>query len=299
MSKDLFSRYIWIVDTIKRYGRITREELNDRWRRSQFSNGEGLPRRTFYNYRQAIEDLFKINIECDPATFEYYIDDGDVHNESVTDWLLNSVAMNNVLSGSRDISDKIFLEDVPSARRYLSVVIDALKEQRQLDFNYSPYTRSSSQPVVLEPYFLKIFRQRWYVTGRNLADGRLKTYALDRMDQVTMTATTFTIPDDFDPEEFCSDAFGIIFTQGEAKRVVLRTDPRQAKYFRTLPLHPSQQEMVHDQFSIFHYRLKLTPDFVQELLSYGSRVVVLEPAELRAMMLTSLQDTLQAYNDHQ
>lgn len=299
MSKDLFSRYIWIVDTIKRYGRITREELNDRWKRSPFSNGEGLPRRTFYNYRQAIEELFKINIECDPATFEYYIDDGDVHNESVTDWLLNSVAMNNVLSDSRDISGKIFLEDIPSARRCLSVVIDALKVQRQLDFNYSPYTRSSSQPVVLEPYFLKIFRQRWYITGRNVADGRLKTYALDRMDQVTMTANSFTIPDDFCAEEFCADTFGIIFTQGETKRVVLRTDPRQAKYFRTLPLHPSQQEMVHDQFSIFHYRLKLTPDFVQELLGYGSRVIVLEPAELRAMMLTSLQDTLKAYNDHQ
>lgn len=299
MSKDLFSRYIWIVDTIKRYGRITREELNERWRRSTFSNGEELPRRTFYNYRQAIEDLFKINIECDPATFEYYIDDGDVHNESVTDWLLNSVAMNNVLSDSRDISGKIFLEDVPSARRYLSVVIDALKEQRQLDFNYSPYTRSSSQPVLLEPYFLKIFRQRWYITGRNTADNRLKTYALDRMDQVTMTAERFDIPADFNPEEFCADTFGIVFTQGEAKRVVLRTDPRQAKYFRTLPLHPSQQEMVHDQFSIFHYRLKLTPDFVQELLGYGPRVIVLEPSELRAMMLTSLQDTLDAYSAHQ
>lgn len=299
MSKDLFSRYIWIVDTIKRYGRITRDELNERWSRSTFSNGEGLPRRTFYNYRQAIEDLFKINIECDPATFEYYIDDGDVHNESVTDWLLNSVAMNNVLSDSRDISGKIFLEDVPSARRYLSVVIDALKEQRQLDFNYAPYTRSSSQPVGLEPYFLKIFRQRWYITGRNVADNRLKTYALDRMDQVTMTSEKFEIPDDFDPEQFCADTFGIIFTQGEAKRVVLRTDSRQAKYFRTLPLHPSQQEMVHDQFSIFHYRLKLTPDFVQELLGYGPRVVVLEPAELRAMMLTSLQDTIKAYAANQ
>lgn len=295
MSKDLFSRYIWIVDTIKRYGRITREELNDRWSRSQFSvRGEGIPRRTFYNYRQAIEDLFKIDIECDPATFEYYIDDGDQHNESVTDWLLNSAAMNNVLSDSRAISSRIFLEDVPSARRYLSVVISALKEQRQLDFNYSPYTRSSSRPVTLEPYFLKIFRQRWYITGRNVDEDKLKTYALDRMDQVTLAAT-FTMPDDFDAEEFCADTFGIMFTQGDTKRVVLRTDPRQAKYFRTLPLHHSQQEMVHDQYSDFSYRLKLTPDFVQELLGYGPRVMVMEPPELRAMIVSSLQDALNAY----
>lgn len=295
MSKDLFSRYIWIVDTIKRYGRITREELNDRWSRSQFSvRGEGIPRRTFYNYRQAIEDLFKIDIECDPATFEYYIDDGDQHNESVTDWLLNSAAMNNVLSDSRAISNRIFLEDVPSARLYLSVVIDALKEHRQLDFNYSPYTRSSSRPVTLEPYFLKIFRQRWYITGRNVNEDRLKTYALDRMDHATLGAI-FTMPEDFDAEEFCADTFGIMFTQGDTKRVVLRTDPRQAKYFRTLPLHHSQQEMVHDQYSDFSYRLKLTPDFVQELLGYGQRVLVVEPPELRAMIISSLRNTLNAY----
>ena len=66
MSKDLFSRYIWLIDTIKRYGHITREELNDLWKKSPYSNGESLPRRTFYNYRIAIEDIFKITSRyCD------------------------------------------------------------------------------------------------------------------------------------------------------------------------------------------------------------------------------------------
>ena len=108
MSKDLFNRYIWLIDTIKRYGHITREELNARWKKSPYSNGEPLPRRTFYNYRMAIEDLFKVNIECNPSTFEYYIDEGDTHNEDVTNWLLNTTAMSNVLSESRDISNRIF-----------------------------------------------------------------------------------------------------------------------------------------------------------------------------------------------
>ena len=74
MARDLFNRYIWLVDTIRRYGRITRQEIDECWRRSRFSDGSSrLPRRTFYNYRQAVEELFSINIECDPSTFEYYI----------------------------------------------------------------------------------------------------------------------------------------------------------------------------------------------------------------------------------
>lgn len=102
MSKNLFSRYIWIIDTIRRHGTITREELNRLWIRSSFSDGEPLPRRTFYNYRNAIEELFKINIECNTSTFEYSINDGgDAHTESVTDWMLNTAPPRNRRSVDR------------------------------------------------------------------------------------------------------------------------------------------------------------------------------------------------------
>ncbi len=296
MSRNLLGRYVWLIDTIRRHGAITREKLSELWLRSPVSEGSPLPRRTFYNYRAAIEELFNINIECDPATYEYSIASGDPHREGMTDWLLNSAAMSNVLASVSDASDRIFLEDVPSARLYLSQVVTALRENRPLRFTYRPYTRSTpTHGVGVEPYFLKIFRQRWYVTGRNTADGRIKTYALDRMEDVTVGDTTFTPDPAFDAEEYVRDAFGIIFSQGEAKEIVLRTDPRQAKYLRALPLHHSQRESIHDDYSLFHYRLRLTDDFVQEILSLGPRVTVVSPPELKAMVTTSLRDTLRLY----
>lgn len=296
MSKDLFNRYIWLIDTIKRYGHITREELNVRWKKSPFSNGEPLPRRTFYNYRMAIEDLFKVNIECNPSTFEYYIDEGDTYNEGVTNWLLNTTAMSNVLSESRDISNRIFIEDVPSAREFLATVIDALKEYHQIKFTYQPYSRTNATPdIIVEPYFLKIFRQRWYVTGRNIKEDKIKTYALDRMKDVVVLQELFEMPEDFDAESYTKYSFGVIFSQGEVKNVSIKTDSRQAKYLRALPLHQSQQEMIHDTYSIFNYRLRITPDFVQELLSHGPSITVLDPPELKAMVVTSLEESLANY----
>ena len=296
MSRDLFGRYIWLVDTIKRYGHITREELNARWKKSPFSNGEPLPRRTFYNYRLAIEELFDINIECNPSTFEYYIKESDAQNESVTNWLLNSTAVNNVLSESRDISNRIFIEDVPSAREYLASMIDALKEFRKIKFTYQPYSRTNaSHDIVVEPYFLKIFRQRWYVTGRNVKEDKVKTYALDRMKDMVVMQEVFEMPSDFDAESYTKYSFGIIFSQGEIKNVSIKTDSRQAKYLRALPLHSSQQEMIHDSYSIFNYRLRITHDFVQELLSLGPAITVLNPPELKAMIITSLEESLANY----
>ena len=40
MGKELFSRYVWLLETIHRAGKITFEEINARWLRSHH-----LPRR--------------------------------------------------------------------------------------------------------------------------------------------------------------------------------------------------------------------------------------------------------------
>jgi len=266
------------------------------WEKTPFSNGRPLARRSFFNYREGIQQVFDIDVMCDPSTFEYYIEEHGEHDSSVTSWVLNSTAVSDMLSASRDISDRIFLEQVPSARLYLGPVVDALRRNVRLKFDYSPYYRSqTTRGIVLDPYFLKIFRQRWYVTGLNVNDDKIKTYALDRMSAVSVTTDTFSLPDDFDAESFSRDAFGIIFTHGEVYNVVIRADLRQAKYLRTLPLHSSQQEMVHDTFSDFHYRLRITPDLVRELLSFGSSITVMSPPELRAMMVEALKASLDNY----
>jgi len=289
---------VWLVDTIRRYGRITRHQLEEAWLRSSFSEGKPLTRRTFCNHRQAAEQLFRLNIVCDPKTFEYYIEQDSAGSESVTDWLLNSVSLNDVLIGARDITDRIFVENVPSARDYLGLVIDALKTRQRIRFNYHSYTRSlPTEGVVIEPYFLRLFKQRWYVVSLNVAEKRIKTYALDRMKNAQLTGETFEFDPDFDMENYFTDSYGIVVTHNRPRKIVLRVSAHQAKYFRALPLHHSQQETISDKFSLFTYRMRLTDDFIAELLSYGPSVTVLEPAELRAMVETSLRDSLKNYEN--
>ncbi|MDE6344508.1 MAG: WYL domain-containing protein [Muribaculaceae bacterium] len=299
MARDLLSRYIWIVDTIRRYRRISFEQIRERWSMSQFSShGETIPRRTFYNYRRAIEDVFGIEIRYNSSTFEYYIEESDEprRGATITDWLLNSAATSSVVSESRQISSRIFLEDIPSAREHLNIVIDAVKHNHPVQFDYAPYTRvNPSRDVVVEPYFLNLLRQRWYMTGRNTADGKIKTYALDRIVKASMLPETFEIPADFDATTYSSDSFGVIFSMGKPHDIRLRVDSRRARYLRTLPLHHSQDEYIHDGFSVFTYRLRLTPDLVSEIISMGGDVTVEAPDELRAMVKDQLRKALANY----
>lgn len=297
MSETL-NRCVWLVDTIRRHGRITRAQLEQAWLRSSYSDGRPLSRRTFCNHRAAAEELFHVNILCDPTTYEYYIEQDDESTRSVTEWLLNSASLNEVLSGAHDVSDRIFVENVPSAREHLDVAISALRSHQRIRFDYHPYTRTlPTVGVVIEPYFLKLFKQRWYVVGHNVAEDRIKTYALDRMANVTILSETFADDPLFDFQNYFRDSYGIVVTQSEPRKVVLKAEPRQAKYFRALPLHPSQYETISDSFSLFTYHIRLTDDFLAELLSYGPKIEVLEPPELRAMLRDSLRRTLDYYPD--
>ena len=99
MARNLINKYIWIIDTIQRHGRITRDELNRLWVKSSLSDGEPLARRTFYNYRQGILDTFNVAVECDQGTFEYYIDtSGSEQDGRLRNWLLDAASMSGMLS---------------------------------------------------------------------------------------------------------------------------------------------------------------------------------------------------------
>ena len=297
MARNLINRYVWLVDTISRYGRITLKDLNAAWLRSEISEGKPLARRTFFHYRDGVEEMFDINIQCDKSTFEYYIDDsGSESNALLRSWVVDSVSMSGTLSNARDVSGRIMLENVPSAREHLPVVIDALKQNRRIRFSYKSYTRSlPTDGIVLEPYFVKIFKQLWYVIGLNVKDRQVKTYALDRISSLNILQDTFVMPEEVNPSEFFKDCFGIITNRNSAKRIVLRVEPTQAKYFRALPLHSSQQEVVHDDYSIFTYKMRITYDLKEEIMSHGASIEVLEPKELKTLIRTELEQALKNY----
>ncbi len=266
--------------------------------RSSLSDGAPLARRTFYNYRQGIEETFNVVVECDPATFEYYIDtSGSEHGDRLRNWLLDSASMSGMLSDSRDVSDRIVLEDVPSARGNLPVIIQAIKDSCRINFSYNAYNRiNTKRDITVEPYFVRIFKQLWYVIGFNTKDGMIKTYSLDRMSDVVIRNEHFEVPKGFSASDYFKDCFGIMQSKGVAKDIILKATNNQAKYFRALPLHHSQSEEIHDSYSLFHYHLLITYDFIQEILSHGSQVEVVAPPELKAMVVNELRAALDNYN---
>ena len=296
MSKDLVARYIWLVDTLTRYRRLTREEIMTLWHRSPLSQGEAMPERTFFHYRRAVEENFHIEIKCN-SYGEYYIDDTTSKNlRGLSNWLVDSYAVNNLLRDSADAADRMEVEDVPSAREFLATALEAIRHNQQVTFSYQSFSRSRPEEVRFSPYLLKRYKQRWYMYGLKENSGT-RTYALDRVLSMRIESTRFELPPDVDARSVFGCIIGVTSSKAAVRTVRLETTRNQAKYLRALPLHHSQQEELHDHYSIFTYRLKLNYELVSEILALGPEVKVLEPSELRTMVTTRLRETLDLYQD--
>ena len=282
MAKDLFNRYIWLVDTI--YSRpegLTFEEINEKWERSSSSDGNPIPLRTFHNHRAAIEDLFEINIECNKSTYRYFIDNAeDLEKGGVRRWLLNTFAVNNLINESHKLKQRILFEEIHSGQHFLTPIIEAMRDGVMLEMTYQSYWRDEAHTSLFEPYFVKVFKQRWYVIGKSDC---VRIYALDRIQKLETRSTRFNMPKDFDPEAYFYNCFGIIHDADVSpEEIKLKVSSSQAKYVRALPLHHSQKEIeTTDEYSIFTFYIKPTFDFRQEILSLGEDAEVLSPASFR------------------
>ena len=188
MVKDLFDRYIWLVDTIYRSGKITFEELNERWLRSRLSEGNDLPLRTFHNWRTAIEQVFDINIECNRrGGYYYYIENADdMERGGIRNWLLNTFAVNNLINESHHLKRRILFEEIPSGRQYLTPLIEAMRDSAEVELVHQSYWRETESRYTLQPYCVKVFKQRWYVTGFCRERNALRTFSLDRIHSLTV-----------------------------------------------------------------------------------------------------------------
>ncbi len=296
MSSGRINKYIWIIDTITRHGTISRSELSRLWQQSSQGDGNPIPHRTFFSYRRRIEDELGVSIKCNRA-HEYYIDSAEtIRDMAYRDWLLDAANMQGVLHDNRDISRRIHIEPVPSARQFLSDVLNAIRYSRRLSFSYASFARARpDNDIIFEPYFVKLFRQRWYMVGRRVYDEEIRTYSLDRVTDLTVLSHTFDMPEEPSVDTFFADLFGITQSHASAQNIKLKVNLRAAKYIRVLPLHESQREEQFSEFSIFNFRMKLTDDLLRHLLSLGADVEVLQPAALRLMMINALKETLLLY----
>jgi hypothetical protein len=208
-SPTIFKEYIWLVNTIYKAKKITLEEINQQWMKTEMSGGLPLPRSSFNRHKDAIEDMFGIYIECERVGgYKYYIGNAKVLEEdTIQNWMLSTLSVNNIISECRSIHDRIMLEPIPSDGEYLQRVIEAMKENVLISFTYQKYGADTTKEVVVEPYLVKLFHRRWYLICRYPETKEFRTFSFDRILNVESTSIRFKMGENFDANEFFNGEF--------------------------------------------------------------------------------------------
>lgn len=285
MVTELITKYIWLLQTLVDAGPdgLDLDGISSRYGK-RF--GERLTRRTFVNYRNAVEEVFGVGIVCDRSTNRYRTDSGNrmTDNGSVS-WLIDSFTVNSLLEKSKEsLSGRIEVEPVPSGHRFLTGIMEAMLGDRKIGLTYCKYSSSSPERLTVRPYALKEDKRRWYVYGHCEERNALRCYSLDRVVSMEVLQETFSLPEGFSLPELLATSFGTYIPKEGEKgcTVEFRARGVQAKYIEDLPIHHSQKLLkTEGEWTYFSIFAAQSSDLFFELRKYGAEIEVISPESVR------------------
>ena len=320
--------YSWLIGLLDRK-HLTFEEIANEWRDANANQDEDeLDKRTFHRYRENIQSQFGITVECDKSDgYRYYLKRDPIANDDVTEWMLSSLRLAS-LGDMLKYHNKVMLDTPPYNTEYLDDILAAIDKQYLLKFKYVSGFGAESD-IVLQPAFVRYYKQRWYVVGvkkqRSASEEKANSSAevdgdADLNAEVDVRKLVRCLPFDrisflklicekhplsakmkkfLTPENYYEDCFGIYRMEDvPVEKIRIRAFYPEYNYIEEVPLHESQQKVKESKDGMYReYTLTVRPsrDFLQELLWHGRNLIVLKPESLRQEMIGILKDMTKSY----
>ena len=310
--------YSWLIGLLDRK-HLTFEEIANEWRDANANQDEDeLDKRTFHRYRENIQSQFGITVECDKSDgYRYYLKRDPIANDDVTEWMLSSLRLAS-LGDMLKYHNKVMLDTPPYNTEYLDDILAAIDKQYLLKFKYVSGFGAESD-IVLQPAFVRYYKQRWYVVGvkkqRSASEGKANSSAeedvrklvrclpFDRISFLKLICEKHPLSAKMKkfltPENYYEDCFGIYRMEDvPVEKIRIRAFYPEYNYIEEVPLHESQQKVKESKDGMYReYTLTVRPsrDFFQELLWHGRNIIVLKPESLRLEMIDILKDMTKSY----
>ena len=305
---NVFLRHRFILERL-RIKPHTFEQLEHYWEVSEMNiKGQELSQRTLQRDIPIIAAVYRVFIKCNRSTQEYYIID---EVEAFSQNLLEAFDVYHALQNYYGkLSESILFDKrIPQGTQYLSPLLDAIEKQKQIEIHYHKFWGSKEVQIrTIEPYLLKESQRRWYVLALDVDKKLLRVFGLDRIKSIEDRGIKRMYDPPKDIVHFFDDSFGVWVDNDrtKAEKVILSFKkqegdsffiPNPAEYLRAMPLHRSQV-FIKDtpEEIILSLKVKITPDFVKEILSYGAYVRVIEPQHLADRIKTEIKNALQLYD---
>lgn len=185
--------------------------------------------------------------------------------------------------------------------KHLKPLYLAIKKKQVLQITYKGFQDESSNIFEFHPHILKQYNRRWFVFGLNNTTG-IKEWSIpldERLIDFNILEDIAYIKSNTDWDTFFRTMVGVVRPiNAEIVKVVLRFHNGREQYFKTKPFQPDYDEFLEeDKNDQVWFETIINNELVQQILSYGRDVEVLEPERLKLMMLEHSKVMMNFYND--
>ncbi|MDT0294446.1 helix-turn-helix transcriptional regulator [Mesonia ostreae] len=298
----LLRRLEIIIHILDAYPYTSKEDLKHKLERDYELQ---LTNRTLERDFKALETDFSIGLQYDASKNGYVLDKQDRKRIQSFFKYVELVHLGELFKESLEdfelLREKVVLEDSAKFKgiQHIKPLLLAIKKRKAIAFVYENYTHKTLNSYKIFPLQIREYANRWYVIGVPRGEDHIRTFGLDRMQQLQSKEEVHHHLESYETQlQKFHSVVGLNYNAAEkVERVLLAVTLRQFKYLNSLPLHHSQflahkredGRMELSYHVIPNYELKM------QLLKMGPEIEILQPSWLRKEIKTSLQDNLKQY----
>lgn len=297
MSMHSVIRYAWLVYTIRRHGKVTLAQIQDDWRHSIYNEDfSELPRRTFALHKDAVENLFGIEIKVNGYN-QYYIDE-NVKGDDFRGILMYSFSLSNLFQMMPSLRQRVLFEPVPTGHEYMLKIVEAMKMSQKMHITCRNFGEEKAVEYECAPLALKMYNRRWYLIAQ-IESQQIRSFALDELEKFVILSDTFLMPKDFNAERYFHEIVGVKNSpEVKKQKVIFRTNKYVADIIKSRPIHNTQKELKSaDGYFCFEISVKPNEELKQELMMYMNGLEIMEPQSFREDFKQTVAAMLDKYKE--
>ena len=187
-------------------------------------------------------------------------------------------------------------------RNLIGSLFTAISNKQVLALKYHTFKDPQVKEVVVYPYLLKEYNNRWFLIV-GVEDGTILNFALDRIDDFKPMPHIDYVEPDEDLESRFDDIVGVtLFKDKPTEDILLWVNEEGYQYVKTKPLHGSQRDVKGEEDKtmrekypalqggrFFRLQCILNYELEQLLMSKMNQLVVLEPATLKDSLINRIK----------
>jgi predicted DNA-binding transcriptional regulator YafY len=181
---------------------------------------------------------------------------------------------------------------------YFEPIFNAIINKQVLSIQYQSFKSSNPSKIVINPYYLKQYNNRWFQFGYVSEFKKLINLALDRIKGVdVLEKEAFTENTVYDFNEYFEDIIGVTkYEDKPLEWIKLWFAADQADYIKTKPLHGTQHfDKQKDGSAFVRFQVIPNVELEQLILRFGEHCKVLEPLELAAKISERIKEASKLY----